>query len=492
VSVLAGDISGYLQWPADYYVGAYPYAVAAGDLNGDLKDDLVTANIGDRTASVLLNNGSGGFGSATNYEVGDSPASVVLADFTHDGKLDLATANAGSDDVTVLRGNGSGAFAFVSNSAANDNPWAITAADFNGDTWQDVAVANPGINKASVLMNTTDWRSFQVAGHPSPSIIGETHEITVSALDNDGNPLTSYTGTIHFDSSDLIADLPPDYTFLPTDGGTKTFFVTLNTVGSQSITVNDMATTAIMGRQSAIVVNPPPPATFSIDNVSVLEGDGAAVAAEFTITRGGNMATTVTVNYSTANGGALAGSDYVAGGALLTFGPNETTKKVIIQVNGDLMDEFDQSFYVNLWGAGVGGSIIDSQGVGTIMDNDPPPVINITPLVSKSEGKKNGLTTFDFLVTLSSPSEKTITVNFATATGTASSDDYIANSNSLTFWPGDTSKTITVMVRGDQRKEPTETFFVNLSNANNATLGTLQGIGEILDDDPTPRGPKNR
>ena len=92
-----------------------------------------------------------------------------------------------------------------------------------------------------------------------------------------------------------------------------------------------------------------------------------------------------------------------------------------------------------------------------------------------------------FTVTLSAASGQAVTVNYATANGTANSTfligDYVATSGSLTFNPGTTTQSITVSVRGNTTVEPNETFSVNLSNGVNVTIADAQGIGTILNDD---------
>jgi N-acetylneuraminic acid mutarotase len=105
--------------------------------------------------------------------------------------------------------------------------------------------------------------------------------------------------------------------------------------------------------------------------------------------------------------------------------------------------------------------------------------------VSKLEGNGKGTTSFTFTVTLSRPSSQTVTVQYATADGTAtaSSGDYIATSGALTFTAGQTTKTVTVQVKRDRVREPDETFFVNLTSAVNGVLKKQQGIGTILNDD---------
>ena len=103
--------------------------------------------------------------------------------------------------------------------------------------------------------------------------------------------------------------------------------------------------------------------------------------------------------------------------------------------------------------------------------------------VTLNEGDSN-TTDFDFTVTLSAASADNVTVDYATGGGTATAgSDYAATSGTLVFTPGQTSKTITVAVTGDQGKEPNETFTVKLSNQNNATISRATATGTIVNDD---------
>ena len=87
-------------------------------------------------------------------------------------------------------------------------------------------------------------------------------------------------------------------------------------------------------------------------------------------------------------------------------------------------------------------------------------------------------------VRLSDASTQTVTVDYATADGSANAGtDYIATSGTLTFAPGDTLRTIVVRIRGEGVKEDDETFYVNLSNSTNATMADSQGVVTILNDD---------
>jgi hypothetical protein len=103
--------------------------------------------------------------------------------------------------------------------------------------------------------------------------------------------------------------------------------------------------------------------------------------------------------------------------------------------------------------------------------------------VTVTEGNA-GTSSALFAVTLSAASSSTVSVNYATANGTATAgSDYVATSGTLTFPPGTISQTITVVINGDTVAEPTETFFVNLSGALNAVVADGQGQGTILNDD---------
>src|SRR5262249_53693092 len=115
----------------------------------------------------------------------------------------------------------------------------------------------------------------------------------------------------------------------------------------------------------------------------------------------------------------------------------------------------------------------------------PPPGVSIA-IGDRTVAEGNtGTVAATFTVTLSAASTQPVTVAYATADGTATvGSDYQAASGTLTFAPGETSKTITVRVNGDRLAEPNETFVVNLSSPTNATIAEGQGVGTILDDEP--------
>src|SRR5712692_5086916 len=93
-----------------FATGDWPYSVAVGDLNGDAKPDLATADWGSATVSVLLGNGDGTFQAKVAYVTGYGPRSVAIGDLNGDAKPDLATADSDSNAVSILLGKGDGTF----------------------------------------------------------------------------------------------------------------------------------------------------------------------------------------------------------------------------------------------------------------------------------------------------------------------------------------------------------------------------------------------
>ena len=143
-------------------------------------------------------------------------------------------------------------------------------------------------------------------------------------------------------------------------------------------------------------------------------------------------------------------------------------------MNGDRTGEANETFSVNVGLSGAGAVVGDAQGIATIVDDEPR--MNITS-VTKNEGH-SGNTPFTFTVSLAAASSAAVTVNFATADGSAkSNEDYEARTGSLTFNVGETSKTVTVNVRGDRKSEFQEVFYVNLSGASGAFLASKPGHG---------------
>lgn len=221
--------------------------------------------------------------------------------------------------------------------------------------------------------------------------------------------------------------------------------------------------------------------TLSVNTVTVQEGNAGTTNAVFTVSLSPAADETVTVRYQTADGTAIAGQDYTATGNTLTFAPGEISKTVTVPIIGDLTDEPDEYFTLQLINP-TGAQTVFPRGRANITDDDIVPSISVTD-ATVTEGN-SGTVNANFAVSLSGISGNTVTVNYATANGTATAPgDYTARTDTLTFAPGETSKLVTIAVVGDTLVEANETFNLNLSGAVNATIADATGLGTITNDD---------
>jgi hypothetical protein len=153
LSVLTNNGSGYFATSGAFPVGNEPFAVATADVNGDGYPDLITANNADNTLTVLTNYGPGSFALSATLPVGNSPIAVAVADVNHDRWADLIAVNFVDDTLTILTNNGRGLFGLNTTLLVGDSPVGVAAADVNGDGWVDLISANSADNTLTVLLN---------------------------------------------------------------------------------------------------------------------------------------------------------------------------------------------------------------------------------------------------------------------------------------------------------------------------------------------------
>jgi sugar lactone lactonase YvrE len=301
----------------------------------------------------------------------------------------------------------------------------------------------------------------------------ETVTVDYTTADNTaiaGSDYVATSGTLTFPpgsvSNTINVTVNGDTTIEPDE----TFFVRLSNATNVSFLLVTQATGNIVNDDTLLQFNSP--------TYSVAENAGNAI---ITITRTGS-AGTATVLFSTSNGTASS-ADYGPVSQTVTFNSGEITKTVSVPIMNDTTNEPNETVNLalsNVTGAAQLGS--PSTAVLTINDNDPQPGISIGD-ASITEGD-SGSKILNFNVTLSAASGFPVTVNYATVDGTAmAGSDYVSTANTLTFAPGDVTRTIGVTINGDQSFEPNELFFVNLANSSNATISDNQGIGTIFNDD---------
>jgi FG-GAP-like repeat len=231
-----------------------PYSVArAADLNGDQNPDLVVANINSNDVSVLLGDGHGSFASPVNYGAHTNPTSVAVGDLNprDDHRTDVVVTNYGSNDVSVLLGNADGTFQPATNYTVCCGPFAVAVGKLNTDAYPDLVVADANSNNVSVLLGNGDG-TFQSAGAYGAQNSPES--VTVGYLNAD-------------DQADLVVGNSADVSVLLGNGdGT---FQTATTYAahsaSASVAVSDLDAD---GKADLIVAN------NGSDDVSLLLGNG--------------------------------------------------------------------------------------------------------------------------------------------------------------------------------------------------------------------------
>jgi hypothetical protein len=151
------DISGLLPQPIhSYTVGDAPEYITGSDLNNDQNMDILTVNKDDNTLSILLNDGTGAFGSAMSYKVDDLPNYIYVGNLNGDGSPDVACISKDSNIITVFFNQGDGTLTKNKNYFTGDEPRTLLGADFNGNDEIDLVTVNNNDNSITVFFNKGD------------------------------------------------------------------------------------------------------------------------------------------------------------------------------------------------------------------------------------------------------------------------------------------------------------------------------------------------
>ena len=299
--------------------------------------------------------------------------------------------------------------------------------------------------------------------------------------------------TVDFASSDVLATAGLDYTavsgnleFLPGEVSKTINLATLQDTerdGNETLNVilaNPLNAQITDGVSLVTIIDDEPPIPFvSIGDVTVNEGGVAVLTVSLSLA----ISDTVSVDYLTVDGSAIAGSDYAPDGGTLTFAPGELSKDIELSTFSDIDDESDEVLTVEL--SNLVEALAD-QLVATvvILDNDDAPAGG--PIVSADGGTVIEGNSLVFSVTLNSASSDIVRVDFATQSSnlpdSAEADvDYIPRSGVITFQPGQTTATRTVTTLSDSIAESDETFTFELSDPTNANILQFGAQGTIFD-----------
>ena len=514
VHALQGDGTGHFSDYAVALLTGDPVSVVVRDLNGDGKHDIAVSHspiedfVRQGFITVLISNGTNGFNAATNYRTG-SPGMLGSGDFNADNKPDLVVSSGaiifGTDTngVTFLNNKGNGEFNAPVNVTTAHVSDQVLVADYNNDGKDDVAVSHQVSNVGILLNNFT-------AAQPCLSIndasVTETDTGTVNAVFTVSlseastqtvrvNYFTTPTALVSFGSDATkgvdFEHVAETLTFLPGET-TKTINVAVkgDLLDEIDQVFHVILTTPINaaisdGKGLGTIVDNDSPPTISINDATGVEGTGffSQHFVIFTLTLSAPSENHVFADFSLTPGTASSNVDYLDVSNFASFPAGTVTTTIAVPVVPDNIFEPDETFSLNLSDP-TNGTIADGLGVGTITNDDPLPIISISSSSVRTEGAAGTSGNAQFDVFLSNPSSQTITVSFATANGTATAgSDYVATSGTLTFNPGETSKSIPVQVTGDNVDETDENYVVTLSSPTNAMIGAVQGVGTIVDDD---------
>lgn len=241
----------------------------------------------------------------------------------------------------VTNFNGADAFTFKARDAAGFDSNVAT-----------VSITVVAINDAPVALNQTRTTVAQTAAN-----------ITLTATDADGDSLSF--SLLSQPANGTLSGTPPTLTYTPNPGFSGADGFTFR--ASDGKAASNIATVSL-----SVVPG------VTIANVTLKEGNAGTTAFSFPVKLSVPSTKTVSVKFASANGTAVAGSDYTATTGTLSFAPGETTKTITVAVMGDQLFEPDETFLVVL-SAPVNASIVDGTAVGSILNDDP--VLGVTSLV---------------------------------------------------------------------------------------------------------------
>ncbi len=366
---------------------------------------------------------------------------VTLEDDQNEGSETLTVVLSGASNATIGDGTGVGT---IDNKVPDPAISITDARASEGDTLRFTVT----LDRTSTEVVTVDWATSAVTATEETDYSGASGRIPFAPNERS----KTIEVTTFEDEENEVAE---------------TFTVELS--NATNATISDASGTGTID-------NKVPDPEISISDASASEGE----TLRFHVTLNRESTSTVTVNWTTTAGTATEDTDYDADNGTLTFNPGDTSKTIEVTTIEDEENEVAETFTVDLSNA-TNATITDASGTGTINNKVPDPEISISD-ASASEGE-----TLRFHVTLNRESTNTVTVNWTTTAGTATEDtDYDADNGTLTFNPGDTSKTIEVTTIEDEENEVAETFTVDLSSATNATITDASGTGTINNTEPDP------
>jgi hypothetical protein len=247
------------------------------------------------------------------------------------------------------------------------------------------------------------------------------------------------------------------------------------------VTAQDLSALGLIGWD---LIQPVAPVTLSVTGDSRLEGDDGTTDFVFTIFASNSTIEPYTVEFSTVDDTATAGSDYQAVSGTLTFLPDgPLTQTVTVKVQGDITVEPNEAFVLHLSNATAPASISTADATGSILNDDVEVSIGDVFVVEGNNGTRNAV----FPVSAFGSVNVNIVVTYTTLNQSADGGaDYLPRSGQVTLTPLQQSGSVTVPIVGDVLDEGDETFLVVLTQSKGSRIADNTGVGTIIDDDALP------
>jgi len=483
IATYLGDGTGNIAAPITTSRNPGVSNLVAGDFNEDGKDDLFIVDENGR-GSTLISTGDGHFTAVPDFSIDSISGQLPLmkGDFNGDGHTDLAIFSGSS--IAIWKGSGDGKFTSGGSNPLLNGIQSAAVGDINGDGKLDIAIMGPGVN-ATINILIGDGNGGFSASAAVGGFIDQGSSIVAGDFNNDGTADLAFVSAGNQGNLVIVpskTQLPflstPQFYWVAGASQTTLFAADYEGDGRVDIGFSNRSTSrGVFYNKSG------DESCLSVNDVTITEGGSGTTNASFTVTLANPSSQGVRVNYSIGAGRTTLGSDLqnVSGRLLIPAG--KTTATINVPIIGDQIDEFDETFAVNL-ASPSNAALTKSIGLGMILDDDPEPNLTVSN-VSSPEG--SFATQFVFTASLSAPSGKPIGFNWATADGTATSGtDYLTIGTTASITPGATSTAFAVTVLGDNTFEPDETFLINLANPSNVAIANTQAIGTIVNDDPVP------
>ncbi len=355
---------------------------------------------------------------------------------------------------TIARGSGTG-----------------TIIDDTPAPWINVADATLAVGSAG-----TGTASFAVSLSSASTNTVKVHYATSDYTARAGLNYTAESGTLTFSPGVTTQTVT-----VPVRGGTppeqaSEFLLTIGTPVNATVQRNQAV---------ALIVNNDRTGYFTVDDAIVAKPSSGTTTTNVAVRLVAPATIPVSVNYATADGSAVAGTDYTATFGTLTFPAGTTSLNVPITIAGNAAANPLRTFSLNLSSPSAGSAELRGSGAVAIRSTGNASQLTLKDAsVTKTD---SGTATLNFTVVLSPASTSTVTVTYATANGSAVTPaDYTAKNGTLTFSPGVTSQVVGVTIPGNTLLKNDDYLSLNLSSPSGATILRGSAYGEILNQEATP------